>query len=131
MTETKDATPSMAELDLPLMANAYDIRARHYMLHLNLDEEGWKQQTFEGQVIIFLESLNTKDENEPVLIDQECNSNDDPDFQCILDCCDIHFHGVYEVILPDPYKNRFCRSKADLLTFDERKDLETMQNFYR
>ena len=131
MTEIKNVSPSVAEMDLPLMANAYDIRARHYMLHLSLDGQGWKQQTIEGQVIIFLEPLNTKDENEPVLKDQECNSNDDPDFQCILDCCDIYFHGVYEVILPDPYKNRFCRSKADLLTFDERKDLETMQNFYR
>ena len=47
MTEIKNVSPSVAEMDLPLMANAYDIRARHYMLHLNLDEQGWKQQTFD------------------------------------------------------------------------------------
>ena len=133
MSDTQDLSSSTSEMDLPLMANAYEIRARHYMLHLKLEEQGWKQQNFEGQVIIFLEPLNDTNEKEMIISEnkQESKSITVSDFQCILDCCDISFSGAYEVLVPDKYIKRFVCSKPNLLTFEERKDSETMRNFFR
>ena len=42
--------------DLPLLANADDIRARHYMFKLEC--KNMQQQYFRGQVIIFLEPMH-------------------------------------------------------------------------
>ena len=133
MSNEKDFPLPISEMDLPLMSNANEIRARHYMLHLKLDKQGWKQKTFEGQVIIFLQPLNRIDEKEGVLDDRNegSSSNDGSEFQCILDCCDISFENVYEVSLPNPYKERFCCSNPEVLTFEERKNVELMRKFYR
>ena len=132
MSEEDDFMSSITEMDLPLMANANEIRARHYMLHIKLDKQGWEQQTFVGQVIIFLEAINQTKEKEVLNnLNERSDLKNDSDFQCILDCCDIFFDCVYEVSLPNLYKKRFCRSNPEWLTFEERKNVETMKNFFR
>ena len=66
--------------DLPLMANANDIRARHYLLKLNP-----KDRIFECEVILFFEPLT----------DEKL----DLDFECVLDCCDLNFEVVEEILI--------------------------------
>ena len=135
MSNITDKISSITDMDLPLMANASEIRARHYMIHLELPTRGWQQKEFHGQVIIFLEPLN-KDTNHVVVgssleTSPSLKSNNQPDFECILDCCDLSYNAVQEVVLPSSYKERFYGEKNNLLTFEERKDIKLMRSFFR
>ena len=124
-------------MDLPLMANADEIRARHYMIHLELPKKGWQENVFHGQVIIFLEPLNIDPMKTAVTHDgpssnpMTMNVDNEPDFECILDCCDLCFDSVYEVTIPSYYIERFYGENSALLTFQERKEFESMRKFFR
>ena len=135
MSSITDQTPSITEMDLPLMANANEIRARHYMIHLELSTRGWHQKVFHGKVIIFLEPLNKVTDHVVAGSSMETNeslqASDRPDFECILDCCDLSYISVHEVILPISYKERFNGENDNLLAFEERKSIELMRSFFR
>ena len=61
---------------------------------------------------------------------QDCHDLN-TDFECILDCCDLVFDSVYEIILPNSYKERFNDLNTNLLTFEERKEVDLMRKFFR
>ena len=135
------------------MANANDIRARHYLIHLDVPETAWLNKTIIGQVIIFLEPIvgmeDVKGIRSEKFNDNTCESsyesiplNDktsdqetdlilNTDFECILDCCDLIFDSVQEVVLPNSYYERFYGPQFRMLTFEERKHVEVMRNFFR
>ena len=135
MSSITDQISSITEMDLPLMANANEIRARHYMLHLELPARGWHQKIFHGQVIIFLEPLIKYTDHvasgSSMDTSESLKFNNRPDFECILDCCDLSYNAVREVILPSPYKERFYGENDNLLTFEERKNIDLMRSFFR
>ena len=123
------------------MANANEIRVRHYLIHLELPKQVWSERTIYGKVIMFLEPLKTDVKDFPQER-QNIDTNTKPvetqkelqqhvNFECILDCCDLVFDSVYEVILPNSYKERFNDLNANLLTFEERKEVDLMRKFFR
>ena len=105
------------------------------MIHLELPTRGWNQKIFHGQVIIFLEPLNKYTDHvaagSSMGTSDSLQSNTRPDFECILDCCDLSYNAVHEVILPSSYQERFYGENDNLLTFEERKNIELMRSFFR
>ena len=59
------------------------------------------------------------------------SSSPEPDFEFVLDCRDIMFKSVYEINLPTSYRQRIYADNPTQLTFEERKDAEVMQGFFR
>ena len=150
MSSHKDTSNTCTNMDLPLMANANDIRARHYLINLEVREKAWRDKTIVGEVIIFLEPLGTEAKeiclegsnynnyknghgnirSSDMSTSQESDVSN-TDFECILDCCDLIFDSVQEVVLPNSYHERFYGPKLKMLTFEERKEVEVMRNFFR
>ncbi len=84
--------------DLPLMANADEIRVRHYKLKLEFD---FDTHRVKGSAIIFLQPLVARD----------CQS----DFEVILDCRHLDVSSVQEVEVCQPFakiEDLFLNEKA-------------------
>ena len=124
-------TPNMTDMDLPLMANANEIRVRHYMIHLELPKEAWEENLFHGQIILFLDPFVKERDAESMKQKKMPSSSPESDFEFVLDCHDLMFKSVYKINLPTSYKKRIYADNPTQLTFEERKDAEVMQGFFR
>ena len=90
--------------DLPLMSNVDAIRARHYLLKFELKP---LPEVFECEVVIFFEALS-----------QDNKEAQGTDFECVLDCCDLDFQQVSELILPEDFSlDGLNRSKDGLESY--------------
>ena len=126
-----NSTPTITDMDLPLMANANEIRVRHYMIHLELPKEAWEENLFHGQIILFLDPFVKERDSEAMKQKNVPCSSTQSDFECVLDCRDLKFKSVSEINLPALYKQRIYADEPTQLTFEERKDVEVMQSFFR
>ena len=68
MTSSDDPGAADPDLDLPLLANADEIRVRHHFIKLRLED--FRSEIFEGDLILFLEIVRRDEKRnsaEPVL----------------------------------------------------------------
>ena len=128
---SNNSTPTITDMDLPLMANANEIRVRHYMIHLELPKEAWEENLFHGQIILFLDPFVKERDAESIKQKKVASSFPESDFEFILDCRDLKFNSVSEINLPTSYNQRIYSDNPTQLTFEERKDAEVMQGFFR
>ena len=126
-----NSTPTITDMDLPLMANANEIRVRHYMIHLELPKEAWEENLFHGQIILFLDPFVKERDAESMKQKKVTCSSPESDFEFILDCRDLEFNSVSEINLPTSYNQRIYSDNPTQLTFEERKDADVMQSFFR
>ena len=124
-------TSTITDMDLPLMANANEIRVRHYMIHLELPKEAWEENLFHGQIILFLDPFVKERDAESMKEKKVTFSSPESDFEFILDCRDLEFNSVSEMNLPTSYNQRIYSDNPTQLTFEERKDADVMQSFFR
>ena len=124
-------TPTITDMDLPLMANANEIRVRHYMIHLELPKEAWEENLFHGQIILFLDPFLKERDAESIKQKKVASSFPESDFEFILDCRDLKFNSVSEINLPTSHNQRIYSDNPTQLTFEERKDADVMQRFFR
>ena len=95
------------EKDLPLMANADEIRVKHYMLNLSFD---FASKTVQGQCILFCQPVKEKKTNE--------------DFSLVLDARHILTSFVGEVT-HEPHE-----AEQILTDFEQRKSLSAMKHWF-
>ena len=102
------------EKDLPLMANADEIRVKHYMINLSFD---FKSQTVHGDCILFCQPVG----DDHLTLDR---NGTDQEFLMVLDARHILTSSVKEVI-HQPHE-----AEKILTDFEPRKNLNSMKFWF-